>query len=291
VAVDRTTVRRLALGLATLVGVPRGWFIPARYAGIRPPSPSGGHYPVATRLLGDAEAQFRTVLGWIDRYGDALLAFDGPAPEPRWTQDWFPRLDGAAAYAIVRTCAPRRIVEVGSGHSTRFMARAVRDGGHGTQVVAIDPAPRADIARLGVTHLPKPVQHVEGSAFAGLAPGDVLFIDTSHVCMPGSDVDHLFTTILPSLPAGVLIHVHDVFLPDDYPPDWHWRGYNEQAGVLAWLAAGGLVPLFASHYVATRMADAVGASIVGRVPLPPGARETSLWMEKRAPAIPPVQRV
>lgn len=232
-----------------------------------------------------AEDRFRDVLGWIDAYADDLLALDGPAPEPRWTQDWFPRLDGAAAYAIVRRTGPRRIVEIGSGHSTRFMARAVRDGGHGTLVTAVDPAPRADIRRLPVAHVAKAVQHADPSVFADLAAGDVLFIDTSHVVMPGSDVDHLFSTILPALPAGVLVHVHDVVLPDDYPADWRWRGYNEQAAVLAWLAAGGLVPLFASHYVATRMADALRTGVVGRIPLPTGARETSLWMEKRAPAV------
>jgi predicted O-methyltransferase YrrM len=66
-----------------------------------------------------------------------------PPPAPRWNQDWFPRLDAAAAYAMVRALRPRRIVEVGSGHSTRFMARAVEDGGLPTQILAIDPAPRA----------------------------------------------------------------------------------------------------------------------------------------------------
>lgn len=289
----RPSVRRLALGLATLAGAPRGWFIPYRHAGVRPPAGPDGAYPAAARLLAAAEGRFRTVLGWIDGFADDLLAFDGPPPEPRWTQDWFPRLDGAAAYAVVRRSGPRRIVEIGSGHSTRFMARAVRDGGHATRILAIDPAPRADIARLPVTHLATPVQHVDPSVFADLAAGDVLFIDTSHVAMPGSDVDHLFGTVLPALPAGVLVHVHDVLLPDDYPDDWRWRGYNEQAAALAWMAAGGLVPLFASHYAATRMADAVRASAVARIPLPAGARETSLWLEKTAPAVPagPDQRV
>lgn len=282
------------MGLATLAGAPRGWFIPYRHAGVRPPATPEGAYPAAARILAGSEARFRDVLAWIDACADALLAVDGPPPEPRWTQDWFPRLDGAAAYAIVRRRAPARIVEIGSGHSTRFLARAVRDGGHATRITAIDPAPRADIARLPLTHLALPVQHVDPSVFADLAAGDVLFIDTSHVAMPGSDVDHLFGTILPALPAGVLVHVHDVVLPDDYPADWRWRGYNEQAAVLAWMAAGGLVPLFASHYVATRMADAVRASAAARIPLRPGARETSLWLEKTAPAVatgPTSQRV
>jgi predicted O-methyltransferase YrrM len=270
----RPSVRRLALGLATLAGAPRGWFIPYRHAGVRPPAGPDGAYPAAARLLAAAEGRFRTVLGWIDGFADDLLAFDGPPPEPRWTQDWFPRLDGAAAYAVVRRSGPRRIVEIGSGHSTRFMARAVRDGGHATRILAIDPAPRADIARLPVTHLATPVQHVDPSVFADLAAGDVLFIDTSHVAMPGSDVDHLFGTVLPALPAGVLVHVHDVLLPDDYPDDWRWRGYNEQNAVAALLAGSGFALEWGSAYVRQAMAAET-------FDMPPGAHESSLWLVKR----------
>ena len=72
-----------------------------------------------------------------------------------------------------------------------------------------------------------------------LAPGDVLSIDSSHILMPGTDVDILLNRVLPALPAGVLVHIHDVFLPDDYPPAWSWRGYNEQLGVAALVQGGG----------------------------------------------------
>ena len=66
------------------------------------------------------------VLGLIEELSTSLLAIGAaPPPAPRWNQDWFPRLDAAAAYATVRSLKPRRIVEVGSGHSTRFHARAI----------------------------------------------------------------------------------------------------------------------------------------------------------------------
>jgi hypothetical protein len=97
--------------------------------------------------------------------------------------------------------------------------------------------------------------------------------------MPGSDVDILFNHVLPALPAGVLVHIHDVFLPDDYPADWEWRGYNEQLGVAA-LLQGGTRLLWSSHYAATRMAADVVASVAGRLELKPGAHEASLWLEK-----------
>ena len=101
------------------------------------------------------------VLGLIEEHGNALLAIGTePPPAPRWNQDWFPRLDAAAAYAIVRTLEPRRIVEVGSGHSTRFLARAVADGGLDTRITAIDPQPRATIEKLPVEWLRSPVQRV-----------------------------------------------------------------------------------------------------------------------------------
>src|SRR3546814_14308293 len=90
-----------------------------------------------------AEAEFRAVLVAIDRHGDIVERFaEAPPPLPRWRQDWFPGLDGAAAYALVRQTRPARIVEVGSGHSTRLLARAVIDGGLPTAILCIDPAPR-----------------------------------------------------------------------------------------------------------------------------------------------------
>ena len=102
-------------------------------------------------------------------------------------------------------------------------------------------------------------------------------IDSSHVAMPGTDVDFLFGHILPELPAGVLLHVHDVFLPDPYPQDWAWRSYNEQLPA-ALLIAGGWRPVFASHYMATWHSDRIASSAVVVLPMPPGARDTSLWL-------------
>jgi hypothetical protein len=79
----------------------------------------------------------------------------------------------------------------------------------------------------------------------------------------------------------VLVHLHDIFLPDAYPAEWDWFAYNEQLGVAPLLTGGAWRPLFASHYVATRMADDVAASVLGALPLPAGAKESSLWLERR----------
>ena len=279
-------LRRLGFGLATLLGIAqRGFFIPYRYGGAsaNPRVP----YEAIESLFAARQDAFRYVLALIESHAAALLAIgDGAPPEPRWEQDWFPRLDGAAAYTLVRHVQPRLVIEVGSGHSTRFLARAVSDAGLDTRVVAIDPAPRADLAGLGrrVELVRATVQEVDPVLFRELGPGDVLLIDSSHILMPGTDVDLLLSDVLPTLPPGALVHVHDIFLPDDYPPAWAWRGYNEQLGIAALLTGNAFEPVFASHYVATRMQAMLTETVVTRLPLLPGAHEASLWLRRTGPA-------
>jgi hypothetical protein len=218
------------------------------------------------------------VLGLIEDLSESLLAIgSAPPPAPRWNQDWFPRLDAAAAYAMVRTHKPRRIVEVGSGHSTRFLARAVADGRLDTHIIAIDPEPRASIEKLPVEWLRVPVQRVP--AFPPLGEGDILFIDSSHQVKPGSDVEFLLKAVLPLLPAGVRVHFHDIFLPDDYPSGWEWRRYNEQAAVAALIESNVFKVDFASHAAVTRDPDCI-RGVLARLPLVPGAIESSLWLTK-----------
>jgi hypothetical protein len=108
----------------------------------------------------------------------------------------------------------------------------------------------------------------------------MLFIDSSHILMPGTDVDLLLNRILPILPSGALVHFHDIFLPDDYPPDWDWRGYNEQLGVGTLLQGNGFQLLWSSHYAVTRMSAAVTGSVAGKLEKLAGAREASLWLVK-----------
>lgn len=273
--------RAVLFGLQTVLGLSRkGFFIPYRYAATVRPGP----YPALERIFGGAEPSIRAVLDAMAAHRNALQAIDGTDGLARWTQDWFPRLDAAAAYVLVRDLAPSRIVEIGSGHSTRFMARAVADGGLATAITCIDPAPRAAITRLPVTHVGRVLSAEDLPLLTGLGAGDVLFIDSSHVAMPGTDVDRLVLDVLPRLASGTIVHIHDILLPDGYPTHWDWRGYNEQSLVGALLAGGGWEILFASHYAATRLRARVD-EVVGSLPLAAGALETSLWLRKtdRAP--------
>jgi len=125
------------------------------------------------------------------------------------------------------------------------------------------------------------VQAAPGELFDKLRAGDVLFMDSSHILMPGSDVDLLLNRVLPRLPAGVIVHIHDIFLPFDYPSIWGWRAYNEQQGVLPLLTTGAYAPLFSSVWARQRFADRLAKSVVARLPLPKDAISTSLWLEKR----------
>jgi predicted O-methyltransferase YrrM len=272
------------MGLTTVLGLARrGFFIPYRYAGGLPEPGHNPTYREIESVFAATAPEMRSVIAAMHEMAAALrkIGADHP-PEPRWNQHWFPGLDGAAAYVLTRRHEPARIVEVGSGHSTRFFARAVRDGALATEITAIDPAPRASLDGLGIALVRKTVHEAGTHAFEALAVGDFLMIDSSHILMPGSDVDFLFNRVLPALPGGTFVHIHDVFLPDDYPPAWGWRGYNEQQGVAALLQGGAFEPIFASHYVRTRMAgDLAGPPFTHFAPLS-GAVETSLWLKKVA---------
>jgi hypothetical protein len=260
--------------LPTVLGLkPRGWFIPHRYAPLLPPPGTQPPYPVIERLFERSAATFIGVLDAVDAHAAQLEGLKN-----LFDQSWFPSLDAAVAYTLVRERKPQRIVEVGSGHSTRVLSRAL--GGVG-EIVAIDPAPRADIIDLpGVRVVPSTLQAAPLELFDGLRAGDALFIDSSHILMPGSDVDILLNRVLPMLPAGVLIHIHDIFLPFDYPPIWGWRAYNEQQGVLPLLASEAYRPLFSSAWAERRLGARLEASVVPRLPRPSDAIAASLWLEK-----------
>jgi hypothetical protein len=267
--------RRLVLGLPTVLSLtPRGWFIPHRYAPLLPPPGAQPPYPAIEALFYAKAASFEAMIDLIDSHATTLEGMRGLLD-----QAWFPSLDAAVAYALMRDRKPQHLIEVGSGHSTRVLAKAL--GGLG-EILAIDPAPRADIAGLpGVQVVPSTVQAAAPELFDRLGRGDVLFIDSSHILMPGSDVDLLLNRVLPRLPAGVIVHIHDIFLPFDYPPVWGWRAYNEQQGVLPLMATGAYQPLFSSVWARQRFGERLARSVVARLPMPQEAMSTSLWLEKQ----------
>ena len=273
----RTTLRRRRMALQTALGLgPRGFFTPYRYAaGARPAS----GYPEIEAVMEAARPRMGAVLERIDADRAALAAFSGPPPAPRLDQAWFPTLDAAAAYALLRHTPPRRIVEVGSGHSTRILARAVADAGVTPEHCCIDPAPRAPLAGLPVRWERALLSEAHLPLFDALEAGDVAFFDSSHILWPGLDCDLILNRILGRLKPGVRVHVHDIFLPDPYPDHWAWRGYTEQLGLGGWLLSGGFGIEFASHYAVSRM-GALERPALASLPRHADALDTSLWMVK-----------
>lgn len=158
----------------------------------------------------------------------------------------FESVDAEMLYGIVRSYKPQRIVEIGSGYSTMLAVAALHRNaieGRKGLMTAIEPYPPQflkDFIAEGLEHVVQRVQYVPMALFESLGPGDIVFIDSSHVCKFGSDVAFEFLEILPRLRPGVLVHVHDIFLPEDYPRewvmDWH-RFWNEQYFLQAFLCS------------------------------------------------------
>ncbi len=136
---------------------------------------------------------------------------------PYWSNDYFHPGDARLAYAVIARYQPRRIIEIGCGNSTKFMRRAVIDYAIGTKIICIDPQPREDISQIADTVYSASLPTVDLRVFDQLEDGDVLFIDGSHLVMNGSDCVQFFLNILPALPKGIWVHLHDIFLPYDYP--------------------------------------------------------------------------
>jgi len=163
------------------------------------------------------------------RYADCW-----PLPDRRSRS--FGPVDTEILYSMVRYFRPQRVIEIGSGTSTEITLLALRKNGCG-EITCIEPF--ADIPFGAHKRIAAPVQSVPLSEFESLEENDILFIDSSHVLKEASDVLFEYTEILPRLKTGVLIHIHDIFLPSPYPREWvvgDLRFWNEQYLLQSFLA-------------------------------------------------------
>lgn len=140
---------------------------------------------------------------------------------------YFHGADARYAYAFVRHFQPPQIVEVGSGQSTHIMKAALQKNGSGV-INCIDPQPRRDVAAVADTIFYESVLRAAPGIFQNLKAGDFLFIDGSHHVFNGTDATYLFLEVLPLLAPGVIVHIHDIHLPNDYPEGQTKALYNEQ---------------------------------------------------------------
>jgi len=203
---------------------------------------------IKTRELPGIDWREERQLALLNEIAGYIPDIDFPVSKPDdparyyYENDQFPVLDAEFLHALIAHTKPKRFVEVGSGFSSLITAEANRKlFGSSIEVTCIEPYPRQflidgipGISRL----LVKKVEDVDLSLFSELASGDILFIDSSHVSKVGSDVNHLFFEVIPRLKPGVLIHIHDIFLPNEYPRQWvieQGRHWNEQYLVRAFL--------------------------------------------------------
>jgi hypothetical protein len=158
---------------------------------------------------------------------------------PFWDNIWFLPPDAVSLYAMLARFKPSIYFEIGSGNSTRFARQAIIDHNLRTRIISVDPHPRAAIDSICDEVIRKPCERVSLDRFSSLPPDTVMFADNSHRSFTGSDVTVFFTEILPNLPPGIIWGLHDIFLPDDYPPEWTPRFYNEQYLLMSYLLGGG----------------------------------------------------
>ena len=149
----------------------------------------------------------------IDKKNDIKYYYNNPS---------FFAGDSEYLYNIIRLKKPRKIIEVGSGFSTLMMLEAIEKNrsenkDYDCKVICIEPYEMPWLEKTGVHVVRKMVQEIDRELFKELKEGDILFIDSSHIIRPGGDVLFEYLEILPTLNRGVIIHIHDIFTPRDYP--------------------------------------------------------------------------
>lgn len=130
----------------------------------------------------------------------------------------------ASLHTIIRSLKPKRIIEIGSGNSSKIISKALEinqsENGRKSVYDIIDPYPASHVKKRLIKFnrlIDKGVEAIEPDYFAKLEENDILFIDSSHSVKIGGDVNHLFLDILPILKPGVVVHIHDINLPYEYP--------------------------------------------------------------------------
>jgi hypothetical protein len=212
--------------------------------------------------------------------GGAKYALDQLRPA---VTQMFGGLDAYAYIDINRTYTPRRIVEIGAGYSTSI---ALQSTGDECSITAIEPYPSEFLVDLAekqkrINLIRERIQDfsdAQMTVFDELEPSDILFIDSSHVCTIGGDLPAIFCLILPRIRPGVIVHIHDVTYPYEYPRNLinKLRFYNELYLISTLLNHGAYEFLFGSyHFLISRNAWLVPTAA-------PFNGGMSLWLRRQA---------
>ena len=168
--------------------------------------------------------------------------------------EYFGSPDAEVLFSILNHYRPASIVEIGSGHSTHLIRLCIEAIGLDCRLIAADPNPRIAVERVVDVMHHKPVEQLSADEILDrLGENSVLFIDSSHTIKTGGDVVFLYLNVLPRLPVGVIVHIHDIFLPYEYPRRWvidNGWGWNEQYLVQAFLTMNtSFEVLWPGHYL------------------------------------------
>lgn len=156
---------------------------------------------------------------------------------PTWNNGFLPGLDILGIYTIISKFKPKKYIEIGSGNSTKVAYKAKLDQKLDLQIVSIDPQPRAEIDEISDKIIRLPFENIDLNIIEELNENDILFVDNSHRILPNSDSMVFYLEILPKLKKGVIVHIHDIYLPYDYPQFMCDRAYSEQYGLAMFLLA------------------------------------------------------
>lgn len=200
-----------------------------RYGNGKPP------HPLLFSIIDKNRAAYSQTLKNFRKYESALLEIKESKDEtntnlPAWNNEYLPGLDIVILYGMLAENKPVNYIEVGSGNSTKVARKAITDNKLSTKILSIDPYPRANIDHVADEIIRKPFENLDNfhSLIQQLKANDILFIDNSHRLFPNSDVMIFFLEILPFLSKGVIVQIHDIYLPYDYPQFMCDRFYNEQ---------------------------------------------------------------
>ena len=246
---QETKPRTVASGLHLLPGNPyQKFLLPLEYLPSRDYRPRWGYsrppHPVLSGLFAKNQAAYVKIIDEIRSLEPFLLGINSEfsherAPEPGWLGGPINALDLALLYYFVYKYRPGTYLEIGSGLTTCFARRAIRDHELKTRVISIDPEPRTNIHGICDEVIQEGLETVGNlKHFESLRSGDIVFVDGSHRSFMNSDVTVFMVDVLPFLKPGVVVHFHDIFLPYDYPDlfkNWYW---NEQYLLAVYLLAG-----------------------------------------------------
>lgn len=205
-----------------------------RYGHGRPP------HARLSAILARGDGAYASVLRDFAEHSDAMAAISVTQTdplEPHWRCGFLWGLDAVSLYSFIRRQRPRRYVEIGSGNSTLFVDRARRDGAIDMEITSVDPFPRREIDAICDHVVRQPLEGTDLQIFSRLQAGDVLFMDGTHRVFTNSDATVFALDVLPELAPGVLVGIHDIHVPDDYPPELTPRHYSEQYLMACYLLA------------------------------------------------------